>query len=176
MGKTTENFKEAKIDVAGVQETRSKHYGNFHENGYDCFFSGFKDGIFPAGGAQQGVMLCFRKCPEIVVNSVEYVSPRIIHADVTIYGLNVRFFSFYAPQNGCDSDAKDEFWDRLIAEVEKTPPKHQFQLLGDTNATTSAVRCKITKFHGQELHDIESNDNGHRLCRFLARSRRHAHT
>ena len=85
MALTTENFKDAKVDVGGIQETRSRHFGNFHENGYDCFYSGFKNGVFPPGGAQQGVMLCFRKCKEIEVKSVEYVSPRIIHADVTIH-------------------------------------------------------------------------------------------
>ena len=173
MALTTDNFKDAKIDVGGIQETRSRHFGNFHENGYDCFFSGFLNGVFPPGGTQQGVMLCFRKCREIEVKSVEYVSPRIIHADVTIHGLKIRFFSFYAPQNGCSSDDKDEFWDRLSAEVDKTPQGYQYQLLGDTNATTSAVRCKITRFHGQELDDMQSNDNGHRLIHFVAEH--HAH-
>ena len=44
------NFHEAGILVAAVQECRSKGIGGFEENGYDCFFSGLKkDGQSGAG-------------------------------------------------------------------------------------------------------------------------------
>ena len=68
-----------------------------------------------------GVMLCIKQSGDVEVESVEYISDRIIFADVSVHEVLIRFFSVYAPRNGCDDAAKDKFWYKLSAQVNKIP-------------------------------------------------------
>ena len=171
MGQTIQNFHDAKIDIGCIQECRSKGKGDFEENGFDCYYSGSCEGD-PAG--QAGVMICVKKSPHIeVLDYPKQISPRMMYLDLSVHGLPVRFFSIYAPQNGRPDEEKDAFWKKLSDEMDSIPKKFQYCLNGDYNATTTAVRCRITKFHGQEIENVVSNDNGHRLIRFVAEHQLH---
>ena len=172
MDKTLQNFKEAKVDFAAIQECRSTGKGDFEMAGYDCYYSGFENG-FPPGGAQQGVMICVRKSGEIIVTDVQQLSPRLMFVDAMVHGIRLRYFSAYAPHDGRPENEKDDFWSLLSEQIKNTPKKRQISLNGDFNATTTAIRCGVTRFHGQELPNVVSNDNGHRLIRFLAENRLH---
>ena len=73
----------------------------------------------------------------------------------------------------CIVSMKDIFWQSLRRETASVSKKEHFLILGDLNATTSAIAPLATYFCGQDTVDFTANDNGHRLARFLAEHKGH---
>ena len=104
----------------------------------------------------------------------------MISAEVKMNGVNLVVFSVYAPQEHVHKEdkakqtrTKDAFWDELTRRALKIKKKTQLLILGDLNATSSAITHAPTFYHGQTVENIINNDNGHRLTRFLAETKLH---
>ena len=160
-------LKRARIDIAALQEVRRSGTDNALIGDYRLYWCGYKRTV-KGENRQAGVALAIRNIPQIKVESVESVGPRLITADLIIGGMKIKVVSAYGPTEMEKSlSYKDDFW-RNLKKHTVTSKRQQLLLLGDFNSTTSSVACKATNYHGQYVEDQKNNDNGHRLIRFLA--------
>ena len=161
------NFQKANLDIVTLTEFRRKNSGSLQKNGYDIYWSGPKT----AGRSEHGVAIAIRCSKFIQVHSIEPISSRLMSAEITISGTNIKIVAAYGPTEKRSDSLKDEFWRQLKKAVE-VGKKQKLLLMGDLNAqTTLTSRPQPTNFHGQFIEDQHHNNNGERLVNFIYESR-----
>ena len=156
-------IEEANLFACTLQEFRRIGVGSCIVEGesydWEVHWSGFKR------KREYGVGIAIRVMPGIDIGEIKCIDERLMTASLTIFGLEVKVVSAYAPTNEAKDSAKIKFYQNL----KKIKPdfKHQ-QLLytGDFNSTTEAVRKQSCVRAGKVLENIVSNDNGERLIDF----------
>ena len=149
----------AKIDICALQEVRMRGSGSFIQDDYAVYFNGYKN------KSQAGVMIAVKK--NIHVNNIINVSPRLLVAEISIGSLKVKVLCCYAPTEEATEHTKSTFY-RDIKSNSSTTKRQHLLLLGDFNATTTAIKHRATYFNGKPAEDIQSNDNGSRLVQLCA--------
>jgi len=86
----------------------------------------------------------------------------LISTSIEVYGCKTKVIAVYAPTEESAESSKDSFYHELCKHL--TTLKHEkLIVLGDFNATTTAVKNHACVRSSSILYDIESNDNGIRI-------------
>ena len=140
-------FRDAKVDVACIQETRWGYTREWEAHGYFCFHSGLKNNSTKSGEAG-GVLICVRKglasCSSL--RWCSHVDGRLLqvrfpHGDKHVDIINV--YQRYCPHGHANLDKIDAyhaFWQSLDKCLGSIPQRNMLTLAGDFNATISP-RC-----------------------------------
>ena len=116
---------------------------------------------------EAGVGLLIRVDPEIELKEIYVSDPRLIAANLKIYGFNTRVVNVYSPTESGSEHQKDAFY-RLLQKACKITKKHEKLIVaGDFNAKTSLVYDKCCYNGTNSITDNDCNDNGYRLKTFL---------
>ena len=81
----------ANLEVVCMQEVRLLKNGSIRHHGYDFYWNGMQR------LKRYGVAIAIRSNPNIIINSIHNISPRIIAADINMHGCKLRIISCYAP-------------------------------------------------------------------------------
>ena len=70
---------------------------------------------------EQGVALVVKNHNSIKIESIEGISPRLMYAGISIWGMTLRVIAAYGPTEASNDTTKDEFWNSLkkLCKVEK---------------------------------------------------------
>ena len=151
------------LTVCALQEVRRLEQGNTIIDAgnakYEIHWCGLKR------IRQQGVGLVIRIDPNVIIREVNYIGSRLISAYIEIYGCKTKIISIYAPTNNSAETTKHAFYRDLCNQL-NTNKHEKLIILGDFNATTSAVKQHACIRSSSVLIDIISNDNGERMVDF----------
>ena len=93
------------------------------------------------------------------------VNERIIRARFHSRHVKLTLIHVYAPTNDTDEEAKDHFYEKLQAIVDKTPKHDLLVITGDLNAKVGSDVEGYERVMGKHGVGIR-NDNGEKLCDF----------
>ncbi|XP_065662919.1 uncharacterized protein LOC136085533 [Hydra vulgaris] len=116
-----------KLDILCVQETRWK--GSKTRSiggGFKLFYHGFDR-------KRNGVGVILKEEFSKSVEEIKRVSDRVICEKLEIDGVVMNVISAYAPQLGCDTKEKEEFWRELDEVVLQVPVEERMILGADFN-------------------------------------------
>jgi exonuclease III len=148
------------IDILCLQETKwtgGKAGGKARDIGDGCK-------LYYAGGERprNGVAICLsNKWMESVV-TVKRTSDRIISLKLLTPGKTYNIISVYAPQQGCDPEEKDLFWNLLDEVVREIPSTEELIVAGDMNGHVGRDREAFERWHGGKTVG-ERNVEGERV-------------
>lgn len=159
-GKTCElaaALKKRRIDICAVQKTRwsgakSREIGD-----------GFKVSYI-GSGKMNGVGIVVSERYRDTVVEVQRYNDRLMKIIITVESCKLHVFSAYAPQAGCNDQAKDAFWMMLDEKTAEVPRDEAIIVLGDLNGHIGA-RSDGHRGHGG--HGFGSrNEDGERILDF----------
>ena len=90
-----------------MQEVRLLGKDSLSFDDYQMHWSGFER------KREQGVALVIRNHNSIKIESITAVSPRVMHADLSIGGMALRVVAVYGPTEKANDTEKDKFWRSL---------------------------------------------------------------
>ena len=114
---------------------------------------------------RDGVALVIRIDPNIIIHEISYIGPRLITASIEVYGCKIKIVTIYAPTKESTESTKFSFYRELCKHM-LTQKHEKLIVLGDFNATTTAVKNHACVRSTSILTDIESNNNGERMIDF----------
>ena len=150
------------IDILCLQETKwtgGKAGGKARDIGDGCK-------LYYAGGKKpkNGVAICLsNKWLENVV-TVTRTSDRIVSLKLLTRGKTYNIFSVYAPQQGCESEEKDVFWNQLEEVIGGIPSTEELIVAGDMNGHVGRERGVFERWHGGKTVGGR-NEEGERILR-----------
>ncbi|XP_065667643.1 uncharacterized protein LOC136087941 [Hydra vulgaris] len=120
-----------KLDILSVQETRWKgSKASSIGGGFKLFHHG-------VDRKRNGVGVILKEEFSKSVVEVKRVSDRVICAKLEINGVVMNAISAYAPQLGCDTEEKEEFWRELDEVILQVPIEERIILGADFNGHVS---------------------------------------
>ena len=155
------------IDKAGLyicvlQEVRRLRKGSAiiktdtrHE--YEVYWSGYQT------KRHHGVGIVIKSDPNIDVLDITPVNPRLIVADINVYGCCLRIINCYAPTEESTVSAKNAFYCQLKKQFQPTDKKRKVICIADFNATSSACLYNSSLREGRIIENLVVNDNGSRF-------------
>ena len=155
--------KAANLDIVCIQEMRRLGEGSVCHEGYNVYWSGMKAKHI------YGVGIAVKKSPNVNINGVINISPRLMAIDLMMMGFKLRIVSAYAPTEAKSLATKKSFYRELnqICQVD-LDKNRKLIIQGDFNATTSICN-KHSSFDGHTKyihHDETFNENGGLLIDF----------
>ena len=169
LSRVSQHLDDLGVDICSIQECRQRGTGSCTEGNFEFYWSGYKR--FPNGRAQAGVMIAVRINPNLEIIAPNFINHRLMSLDALVNGLLIKFIAAYSPTEDGKETEKDQFYSNLRKEVKSVTGKQKWQILGDFNFSSTAVRHYATYFRGQELPGVKQSDNGHRLHCFLAETK-----
>ena len=131
-----------KINVLCLQETKWKgQKAREMGNGYKLYYNG-------VDGRSNGVEIVLDPELKKGVLSVSRESDQLIWIKKEINKVVVNVVSAYAPQQGCDEEEKEEFWDSMDEVMEKIPGNVEDSREGDSVAWWRSERTRWTGQRG----------------------------
>uniref|UniRef100_A0A914XAH1 Endonuclease/exonuclease/phosphatase domain-containing protein n=1 Tax=Plectus sambesii TaxID=2011161 RepID=A0A914XAH1_9BILA len=131
-----------RVHVASLQETRwkgakAKDLGDGYKLLYNVGVSG-RNGV--------GIVICDELKDKVV--DVQRVSNRLMLVKLDMKEGLVNIVSAYAPQGGCSSEDKADFWQLLDGVMQSVPAQEQVLVLGDLNGHLGVARTGYERVHG----------------------------
>lgn len=157
----------AKLDIIAVQEMHRLNSGSAHVKSqnnreeYNCFWSHTSN-----NARYSGVGLLVRVSRNIVmVEEPVYYSPRVMTCTMAYRGYKLRIVNVYAPTEDKSATTKRKFYKDVEKAISYKTVDSQLVVLGDFNATISAMRIKsnINHLNIHHIPDLDYNDNGELL-------------
>ena len=162
----TEEMDRYKIDVLAVTETKKKGQGveNVGPN-HILIFSGVNE----KDRAKAGVGLLIHKSQEKLVESWNFISPRILEVNIKTKGRDIKLLVAYGPNEDANKDEKDIFENDLQLAAEKLNNKQELMVLGDLNARVGNNIETAGGVIGKE-GETTISPNGERLIDFCLKN------
>ena len=125
---------------------------------YSCYWTG-------TGNKNRfsGVGMLIRCCKEIVViEEPIYYGPRVMSGIISFHGYKMKLINVYSPTVDKSEDVKRLFYKKIDEAVSQKSINSQLVILGDFNATISALKYKSNLSHDNimTITDLDYNDNG----------------
>ena len=156
----------AGLIVCGLQEVRRLNKGSAiikteTSKEYEIYWSGQQM------KRHHGVGIVIKNDPNIDVLDIIPVNPRLIVADVNVYGCCLRIINCYAPTEESTLSMKNAFYCQLKKQFQITDKKRKMICIGDFNATSSACLYNSSLREGKVIENLDVNDNGSRFHEFI---------
>ena len=103
------------------------------------------------------------------VLEVRRVSDRATCMKLEIEGVLCNVISAYAPQVGCNTEEKEEFWNELDEEVQKIPGAERVVIGADLNGHVGEGNTGDERVMGGKYGVRERNEEGQRIVDFAKR-------
>ena len=114
---------------------------------------------------KNGVAICLsNKWLENYVVTVTRTSDRIVSLKLLTRGKTYNIFSVYPPQQGCESEENDVFWNQLEEVIEGIPSTEELIVAGDMNGHVGRERGVFERWHGGKTVGGR-NEEGERILR-----------
>uniref|UniRef100_A0A8D8XXM4 Craniofacial development protein 2 n=1 Tax=Cacopsylla melanoneura TaxID=428564 RepID=A0A8D8XXM4_9HEMI len=156
-------FKNYKMEILGLSETRWNGFGEFTtQEGNSFIYSGHQD---ENGAASYGVGILMSKTARKGLLDWTPVSERLITARFKSKVRNISIVQCYAPTNKATVEDKDAFYEQLENVFRKIKKQDIIMLIGDLNAKVGADNHGLEKVMGKHGLGVR-NDNGERLIEF----------
>ena len=140
----------ANLDVVCFQEVKRlkkdyvSHLGYiFHWSGHDV-------------KKMHGVGIAIRKTPDIIIESVQYYSARLISADINVKGCSLRIISCYAPTRDSPLSTKQSFY-RSLNSISNPDKPRKIIVQGDFNAELEICRGQYCFDGSRSRIDVGTN-------------------
>ncbi|KAI5735913.1 hypothetical protein M8J77_024198 [Diaphorina citri] len=143
-----------RVDVLCIQETRWKgNKAKQLEEGYKIYYSGAD------ARGRNGVGVILKR--ELVDNvcEVNRRNDRIMTMKLEVEGCPTRIVCVYAPQQGCEEEEKDNFWQELDQVMMEIPKEERIIAGGDFNGHVGRRGNDEERVHGGWSYG-ERNDGG----------------
>ena len=141
----------ANLEVVCMQEVRLLKNGSIRHHGYDFYWNGMQR------LKRYGVAIAIRSNPNIIINSIHNISPRIIAADINMHGCKLRIISCYAPTLRDSASSKHLFY-RELSKVSRVENHRKLIINGDFNAEPQFCRTHCS-YDGRDPQMDNSNGN-----------------
>jgi hypothetical protein len=156
------------LELVCLQEVRYPEHGSFSKDGYTLHYSGLPIGYKRSHGV--GILLTDELARGIAIT--KYISPRIMWIAGKFKGVDMAFFSAYAPTNMYSLEDKEMFYEQLEDQVKVVPRQYRkYMLFGaDFNAR---IGSKVPGLHDCTRGNFifgQSNENGELLLNFCERN------
>ena len=156
-------MKRRKIDILCLQETRwtgGKSGGKARDigEGYKLYYSG-------GGKPKNGVGVCLAEKWQDKVITTERKSDRIMTMKLVTSDKTYNIITAYAPQQGCEEEDKDRFWNQLEQITSNFPLTEQLIVAGDLNGHVGKEREGYARWHGGKSAGVK-NEDGERVLEF----------
>ena len=114
-----------------------------------------------------GVGLLIKVDKDIAITDPDVNDPRVISANLTLYGFRVRIVNAYSPtESDCSENKKDDFYKALRNACKKNDKNRKLIVAGDFNAKTD-IALRKCDYDGQiVIPDENCNANGTRMKDF----------
>ena len=154
-------MRENRLQIMGISESRWCGSGKFIlSTGETIVYSGRDDEVH-----QHGVAIMLDKDAAKALINWSPIDERIIRARFHSRYVKLTLIHVYAPTNDTDEEAKEHFYEKLQATVEKTPKHDLLVIIGDLNAKVGSNVEGYERVMGK--HGVGTrNDNGEKLCDF----------
>ncbi|KAI5734873.1 hypothetical protein M8J77_011455 [Diaphorina citri] len=149
-----------RVDVLCIQETRWKgNKAKQLEEGYKIYYSGAD------ARGRNGVGVILKR--ELVDNvcEVNRRNDRIMTMKLEVEGCPTRIVCVYAPQQGCEEEEKDNFWQELDQVMMEIPKEERIIAGGDFNGHVGRRGNDEERVHGGWSYG-ERNDGGDRIVEY----------
>ena len=155
-----------KLGVMCIQEVRWKGCGYIDRDEYRIYYSGNDV------QGREGVGIVVHKRYVDCIDSVKYVSPRIMSIAGTFDGEQCAIFSVYGPTNVYSLESKNRFWEQLEDEYREVQVQYKIRLvLGDMNARIGDYEGGVwDEIRGRHVGGVQ-NENGLLLLEFCLRNK-----
>ncbi|KAK4872591.1 hypothetical protein RN001_014620 [Aquatica leii] len=150
-----------KIDIIAIQELRWAEEGEINRSNYTIFWSGGKK----QGKNGTGFIVTQKQMKNII--KFEAINDRISKLRIRGQISNTTLICVYAPTEVDTNEKKEDFYEKLIRECEKTPKYDTLIILGDLNAQVGKEDHIKTVAGKHTIHE-KTNDNGNRICNLAA--------
>ena len=165
VGKTANvvnEFRKYRLDILGLSEMRWTGFGELKTSTGECIlYSGSEE------EHQRGVGLVLKKEARTTLLRWSPVSDRIMSARFNSRYARLTVILIYAPTNDAEEGVKDEFYEQLQKEVERTPRHDVLIIMGDANAKVGKDNEGWERVMGRQGIGT-MNENGERLAEFCA--------
>ena len=163
LAQVTSEMRRFKLHVLGVSESRWTGSGRMKTTtGETVLYSGRNDDLH-----HEGVAIILKKGVERCLLEWKPVNNRLISARLKGRHINITIIQCYAPTNDSSEEDKDDFYNQLQTEIEKTPRHDLTILMGDLNAKVGNNNTDYERIMGK--HGMGTrNENGERLVEFCA--------
>lgn len=150
------------IDILCIQETKwtgGKSGGTAWDIGDGCK-------LYYAGGKRprNGVGICLSSGWQESVVSVVRTSDRVVSLKLLTPGKTYNIISVYAPQQGCDPEEKERFWNQLEEVMDGVPSTEEMVVAGDLNGHVGQDRGVFERWHGGKTLGPR-NEDGERILK-----------
>jgi len=161
LAQVTSEMRRFKLHVLGVSESRWTGSGKLKStSGETVLYSGREDDLH-----YEGVAIILKKGLEQSVLEWKPVNSRLMSVRLKGRHVNITIIQCYAPTNDSDENDKEEFYNLLQTETEKTPRHDILVVMGDLNAKVGNDSTDYERVMGK--HGVGTkNNNGERLLDF----------
>ena len=162
----TEEMDKYKIDILAITETKKKGQGveNVGPN-HTLIFSGVEE----KERARAGVGLLIHKSKEKLIESWNFISPRILEVNIKPNGRDIKLLIAYGPNEDANKEEKDIFENDLQLAAEKLKNRQELMVLGDLNARVGNNVETSSGAVGKE-GETTTSPNGKRLIDFCLKN------
>ena len=145
-----------------ITETKKKGQGveNIGPN-HTLIFSG----VDAKERAREGVGLLVHKRHKNLIESWNFISPRLLEVNIKPKGREIKLLIAYGPNEDATKEDKDNFESNLQIAAENLKPKQEIMVLGDLNARVGnnvETSCGVVGREGEAT----TSPNGERLIDF----------
>ncbi|XP_044751629.1 craniofacial development protein 2-like [Coccinella septempunctata] len=152
-----------RVDICGLSETKRKGQGTIKYENYVLCYSGKPK----HDRAHSGVgILLHEKCVDLI-DTIEYVSDRILRVTLILPRGHLHLVSIYAPDMSKTREESDVFYRELQNTIDKIDNSGRIILFGDFNARIGSEEIDGVK---QRFNESVLNENGDLLNDFCARN------
>ena len=148
------------MDILCVQETRWK--GNKAQeigNGYKLFYSAADQ------RGRNGVGIIIRPCHKENIINVERKNDRMMAMKLIVGETIINVINIYAPQERCEQEIKDRFWQELDGMLTDIPEDERTVVAGDFNGHVGQRNAGFERVHGGYGNGVR-NSEGEKLIDF----------
>ena len=110
-----------------------------------------------------GVALVLTREAKDSMQSIEFISDRLLKARFVTRHLRLTLFVAYAPRSSHNATVQDAFWSQLSEEISRAPRHDMTMVIGDLNASTGQDRHGIDSVLGPWTNSAARNRPGESL-------------
>ena len=156
-----------KIDILCLQDTRwtgGKSGGKARNlgDGFKLYYSG-------GGKPRNGIGICLSEEWQDKVIETNRKSDRVMTMKLVTPDKTYNIITAYAPQQGCDKEEKQRFWNQLAQCTDSIPHTEEVILAGDLNGHVGTERDEYERWHGGKTRG-RINDEGETIVDFMRAS------
>ena len=158
LAQVTAEMRKFNLHILGISESRWTGSSRYRTNtGERVLYSGRDDNQH-----HDGVAVILRQGTEKCLMEWKPISSRLMKIRMKGNHINITITQCYAPTNDSEEESKDAFYDRLQAELERTPCHEMKIVMGDLNAKVRSENTSHDRAMGKEGCG-SMNNNGERL-------------